>query len=166
MENKNNSAGRPKKFSTVAELEKKINYYFKEKENAKKKILNIKTGKEYTIKEQAPIHITGLCDYLGISNETLNQYEKKEGFSEPITRAKLKCEAYLVDQCICGNKGNKADFVLKNNYSDRWKEKVDVNNTGDIGVTLQDRALSEVDALIRQVITQTENGDVPNTGKG
>ena len=56
---------------------------------------------------------------MGISNQELDEYQKKEEFSELIRRAKKKCEAYLVDQCV---RLHKADFILKNNFPASWQD--------------------------------------------
>ena len=46
----------------------------------------------------------------------------KEEFAELIRRAKKKCEAYLVDQCV---RLHKADFILKNNFPSSWQDSAD-----------------------------------------
>lgn len=118
--------GRPRKFKSVEEMQEKIDAYFYEKENRMVDFL-LKTGDMIQVKKPAPIHITGLCDYLEICNNTLNEYQALEEFSSSITRAKKRCEAYAVDQCFEGEKGNKADFVLKNNFRESWREERNVN---------------------------------------
>lgn len=130
-----NLGGRPVAFKTPQEMIDKMEQYFEEQSKFEF-IYYDKLGNEKKRKLQAPIHIAGLCAFLGITNETLNQYAKKKGFSESISRAKKICEAYLVDQCIIGQKGNKADFVLKNNYPLDWKEKVESEVSGKDGVPL------------------------------
>ena len=60
-----------------------------------------------------------MCDYLGISNNELDEYQQKPEFHELIRKAKKKCEAYLVDQCV---KLHKADFILKNNFPATWQD--------------------------------------------
>lgn len=121
---------RPVKFKTPEEMQELIDNYFETCDNRKKEIVT-KQGEVITVKMPAPYHITGLCLHLDITNETLNQYQLKDRFSEPITRAKKKCEAYAVDQLFEGNKGNKADFVLTNNFN--WKNKTEnINNNLDI----------------------------------
>ena len=110
----------PVKYSSVSSMERKIEKYFTERANFKSEIYSPKKGDVIEISEQAPLHLTGLCDYLGISNQELDEYQKKEEFSELIRRAKKKCEAYLVDQCV---RLHKADFILKNNVTMICAEK-------------------------------------------
>ena len=106
-------------YKTVTEMEAKIEAYFLERASYKTEIYSPKKGEVIEITEQAPLHLTGLCDYLGISSEDLDSYQKLPEFTELIKRAKKKCEAYLVDQCV---KLHKADFILKNNFSASWQE--------------------------------------------
>ncbi len=113
----------PVKYSTVAQMEQKIENYFAERANYKSEVYNAKKGEITLISEQAPLHLTGLCDYLGISQSDLDEYQKNPDFAELIRRAKKKCEAYLVDQCV---RLHKADFILKNNFPASWQDSPDV----------------------------------------
>lgn len=107
------------KYSSVPSMERKIEKYFAERANHKTEIYNAKKGEIIEICEQAPLHLTGLCDYLGISNKELDEYQQNPEFYELIRKAKKKCEAYLVDQCV---KLHKADFILKNNFPATWQD--------------------------------------------
>ncbi len=107
------------KYSTVSSMERKIEKYFAERAQHKTEIYSPKKGEVIEVCEQAPLHLTGLCDYLGISNRELDDYQQKPEFNELIRRAKKKCEAYLVDQCV---KLHKADFILKNNFPSTWQD--------------------------------------------
>ena len=109
----------PVTYSCVQDMEQKIEQYFSERANFKTEVFNSKKGELIEITEQAPLHLTGLCDYLGISQDELENYQKKSEFSELIRRAKKKCEAYLVDQCV---RLHKADFILKNNFPLSWQD--------------------------------------------
>ena len=99
-------------YAAVADMERRIEQYFAARANSTTEIYSPKKGEVVEVCEQAPLHLTGLCDYLEISAEELDAYQQKPEFAELIRRAKKKCEAYLVDQCV---KLHKADFVLKNN---------------------------------------------------
>ncbi len=109
----------PVKYPSVSAMENKIECYFAERANFKSEIYSPKKGEIIEIIEQAPLHLTGLCDYLGISNRELDSYQQIPEFSELIRRAKKKCEAYLVDQCV---RLHKADFILKNNFPTSWQD--------------------------------------------
>lgn len=112
----------PVKYPSVSAMERKIEKYFMERANFKSEIYSPKKGDIIEISEQAPLHLTGLCDYLGISDHELDEYQRQEEFSELIRRAKKKCEAYLVDQCV---RLHKADFILKNNFPSSWQDSTD-----------------------------------------
>ncbi len=112
----------PVKYSNVSEMERKIEQYFAERADNKVEIFSSKKGEVVEISEQAPLHLTGLCDYLGISQEDLENYQTIPEFAELIRRAKKKCEAYLVDQCV---RLHKADFILKNNFPKQWQDNPD-----------------------------------------
>lgn len=112
----------PVTYSCVSEMERKIEQYFAERANYKSEVFSAKKGEIIEVAEQAPLHLTGLCDYLGISQDDLENYQQKPEFAELIRRAKKKCEAYLVDQCV---RLHKADFILKNNFPHQWQESSD-----------------------------------------
>lgn len=112
----------PVRYASVSAMERKIEKYFAERANYKTEVYNAKKGEITEITEQAPLHLTGLCDYLGISSQELDEYQNKPEFAELIRRAKKKCEAYLVDQCV---RLHKADFILKNNFPASWQDNSD-----------------------------------------
>ena len=86
----------PVKYTSVSEMENKIEKYFSERANFKTAVFSPKKGEIVELTEQAPLHLTGLCDYLGISDNDLEGYQHNPEFSELIRRAKKKSEAYLV----------------------------------------------------------------------
>lgn len=108
-------AGRPPKFKSVKELQKKIDAYFVRCE-----------------KEDEPLMITGLALALDTTRDTLMDYEGKDEFSDTIKKAKLKIEhAYELRNIKRGNAGD--IFALKNFG---WKDKTesDVTLGGSINV--------------------------------
>jgi DNA-binding transcriptional regulator YiaG len=112
------------KYASVAAMERKIEKYFAERAAFATEVYSSKKGEVVEVREQAPLHLTGLCDYLGISKQTLDEYQQKPEFAELIRKAKKKCEAYLVDQCV---RLHKADFVLKNDFPSAWQESSETN---------------------------------------
>lgn len=116
------SMASPVKYSCASEMERRIEQYFSERANYKTEVFSAKKGDIVEVVEQAPLHLTGLCDYLEISQDDLEKYQEQEEFYELIRRAKKKCEAYLVDQCV---RLHKADFILKNNFPAQWQESTD-----------------------------------------
>ena len=116
-------------YAAVADMERRIEQYFAARANSTTEIYSPKKGEVVEVCEQAPLHLTGLCDYLEISAEELDAYQQKPEFAELIRRAKKKCEAYLVDQCV---KLHKADFVLKNNFPSVWQESPETTLSEDL----------------------------------
>lgn len=107
--------GRPLKFKSVKELQKKIDAYF----------ASCKKDKE-------PLTITGLALALDTSRETLMEYGEREEFVDTIKKAKLKIEhAYELRNIKRGKAGD--IFALKNFG---WKDKTesDVTLGGSINV--------------------------------
>lgn len=138
--------GRPLKFESVEELDKKIDAYFADcdphveevtewvsartKDGRKKKDEN---GLDYLIEvthkvmtKQKPYTITGLALYLDTSRETLLQYKEREEFVDSIKKAKDRCHNYVEDSLLTSNPTG-AIFNLKNNYG--WKDKTETDLT-------------------------------------
>lgn len=99
-------------FETVEALQKKIDEYFAE--GVKKKKITIgKPPNTQVIEIQIPT-ITGLCIYCGFeSRQSFYDYEKKEGFSYTIKRARLFIENEYEELLQSGNTTG-AIFALKN----------------------------------------------------
>lgn len=124
-----NIGGRPPIFETVEELTEKINEYF----NTGVKIRNIILGKspnQYEVKVPVPT-ITGLCNYIGFeSRQSFYDYEKRDGFSYTIKRARLFIEQEYEEQLTQGNTIG-AIFALKNMG---WKDKTETEFSGGFEV--------------------------------
>lgn len=99
--------GRPLKFQSVEELQKKIDEYF---------LIT-------PIDEQM---ITGLALHLDTSRETLLDYQKRDSFSDTIKKAKLRIEHAYEKRGL--KVGNAFDiFRLKNmGWTDRQEQDVRV----------------------------------------
>jgi len=146
-----NLGGRPLKFKDEKELSQKIDAYFNRcdphVEHATEwldardkggKLLNDDNGLHYLTEvthtimtKQIPYTITGLALALDTSRETLLDYEDRDGFSDTIKKAKLRCEQYN-EQMLFSTTPTGTIFNLKNNYG--WKDKTEVDNTlhGDV----------------------------------
>lgn len=106
-------AGQPPKFKTVEELDKKIQAYFAECEEKEK-----------------PYTISGLALALDVDRKTIVNYSNKEQFFPTIKKARAKCENYAEEQLFVGRNTAGIIFNLKNNYS--WKDQQDVNLGGQV----------------------------------
>ena len=56
-------------YAAVADMERRIEQYFAARANSTTEIYSPKKGEVVEVCEQAPLHLTGLCDYLEISAE-------------------------------------------------------------------------------------------------
>lgn len=99
-------AGRPKKYTDVEVMQKKIDAYFQECDEK---------GKPYII--------TGLALALDMSRQDLINYSKDAVFFDTIKKAKQKCEAYAEEQLYLGKNTAGIIFNMKNNYN--WKDKTE-----------------------------------------
>lgn len=124
--------GRPKAFNSAEEMVDKMHEYLASREQ---RVVEVKTSagvQELT--DPAPITVESFCVFAGITKTTFYAYGKKTKYKAIINQFKQIVESYFVDQCVEGKPGNKADFVLKNGFADEWKDKKDLDITGD-GVT-------------------------------
>lgn len=111
-----NNVGRPKAYTEVDEMNKKINEYF-----------------EFCDRSNEPYTVTGLCLALGICRDTLLEYSKNSEFSDTIKKAKMRVENYLEKHLITDSSTTGIIFNLKNNFG--WKDKQENVN---IGVSYED----------------------------
>ena len=108
------------KYKTAEELQNTIEEYF---------LLCNQGDRPYTI--------SGLALYLGLSTETLRQYEKKYGnteYAEIIKVAKQRVEEYAERSLYDSRKSSGAKFVLENNF--KWANKNEVTET--VNIKLED----------------------------
>ena len=121
---KKNKGGRPLKFQSVEELQKKIDKYFET--TGYTTITIIKDGKEVKKSKYIPSTVTGLAVALDVDRDTLIRYGKKEEFYGTIKTAKIKCENALYQGGLTGDLNTAVViFGLKNNYG--WEDKVEQN---------------------------------------
>lgn len=79
--------------------------------------------------EDIPMTWTGLALALGFSSrESINIYEKYDGFSYAVKRAKLYVENHY-EQRLSGNSPTGAIFALKNMG---WSDRQEVEHSGSI----------------------------------
>ena len=113
--------GRPPKYANVAEIEEKIEAYFRKCEG---ELLKDENGNPITDKfgrpvilGQKPPTITGLALALGFtSRQALLNYQAKTDFVDAITRAKARVEQYTEERLFDRDGANGAQFSLRNNF--------------------------------------------------
>jgi hypothetical protein len=112
MEKEVNKGGRPPIYKDAEELATKIDEYFKEGVKTKSVIVGKGDNKE-VVEMEVPT-ITGLCLYCGFaSRQSFYDYEKEDGFSYIIKKARLFIETHYEELLQVGNTTG-AIFALKN----------------------------------------------------
>ena len=126
--------GRPPKYKTKEEIEKKIEEYFRECEGMPmlddegKQIVN-KYGYPCYIKPPKPPTVTGLALALGFTSRLdLLRYQGKKEFCNTITRAKSRVEEYAESRLFDRDGSNGAQFSLRNNFQG-WNSEKDESET-------------------------------------
>lgn len=114
-------AGRPPRYRSRAELEKRIEDYFESikgeplRDDDGKYVLD-KRGQVVMIGERPPT-VTGLALALGFATRrSLMDYEAKPQFAEAITRAKSRIEMYAEERLYDRDGCMGARFNLRNNF--------------------------------------------------
>lgn len=106
-------AGRPLKFTSVEDMQNKIDAYFR-----------------YCDENDKPYTISGLALALDTCRDTLLEYQGKEEFSDTINKAKQKVHVFVEERLFGSNVAGPI-FNLKNNFG--WKDKTDHELTGEGG---------------------------------
>lgn len=119
-----NTGGRPPKFESVEDLEKKIDEYFDS--------CTIKTdGIGTVISYGDTLTITGLAFHLGFeSRQSFYDYEQKQEFSYTIKRARLRVEMFY-ERRLTGTSPTGAIFALKNFG---WKDSQEITHNLPKGI--------------------------------
>lgn len=139
--------GRPKKYANKEDLENKINSYFDWCDSQKQELYNDKGQITKVISK--PYTVSGLCLYLGITRETLNQYEDNNDYSDTIKRAKMRIENDVEEGIMTGRINTISGiFNLKNNFG--WKDKQEIQQevNGAVGLNI---------IIGNQVVNKEEN---------
>jgi hypothetical protein len=171
------------KYQTILELQEWIDMYFNEckanrsKDEFKRMLLSmgnsegadagkLKIMEKIEKLEEGPgftedIHptVSGLAIYLGLSRRTLINYEGREEFFPTIEGAKARVESYL-DQRTYHPNNNGVQFNLKNNF--KWKDKQEVEHTGDIG---NNGGICRATEILAGFISSRQNDNDEGTGK-
>jgi D-Tyr-tRNAtyr deacylase len=142
--NDKNLGGQKPFFENAETLQEKINEYFND--GVKKRTVIVGKG-EFKEAIELPVPtITGLCYFLGFeSRQSFYDYEKREGFSYTIKRARLFIEQEYEEHLQVGNTTG-AIFALKNMG---WIDKTQTDVTSG-GEKIQQPALdkTQIDKLI------------------
>ena len=111
--------GRHLKYKTTEELQSAINYYFRRCDSNQEEFIS-KDGETFTKTVPVPYTVEGICEVLGITRQTLLNYEKAEGyevFFDTIEKAKAKVLTNTMERALSGKNNPAVDiFSLVNNY--------------------------------------------------
>ncbi|MGQ2883143.1 terminase small subunit (plasmid) [Campylobacter coli] len=111
---------------TKEELVSKIESYFNER-------VVLKETKESVI--FAPKTKVGLAVYLGITMQTLGEWEKDKDFGEIVSQAKQKCEMDILNHSLIGTYTPSVSmFLLKNQHGYVDKQEVVSDNIQKIEI--------------------------------
>ncbi|EAB5352120.1 hypothetical protein D6M39_07915 [Campylobacter jejuni] len=114
------------KSMTKEELVSKIESYFNER-------VILKETKESII--FAPKTKVGLAVYLGITIQTLGEWEKDKDFGEIVSQAKQKCEMDILNHSLIGTYTPSVSmFLLKNQHGYVDKQEVVSDNVQKIEI--------------------------------
>ncbi|ECR2110501.1 DNA-packaging protein [Campylobacter jejuni] len=114
------------KSMTKEELVSKIENYFNER-------VVLKETKESII--FAPKTKVGLAVYLGITIQTLGEWEKDKDFGEIVSQAKQKCEMDILNHSLIGTYTPSVSmFLLKNQHGYVDKQEVVSDNVQKIEI--------------------------------
>ncbi|EAJ9790910.1 hypothetical protein RC944_001533 [Campylobacter coli] len=114
------------KSMTKEELVSKIESYFNER-------VVLKETKESVI--FAPKTKVGLAVYLGITMQTLGEWEKDKDFGEIVSQAKQKCEMDILNHSLIGTYTPSVSmFLLKNQHGYVDKQEVLSDNVQKIEI--------------------------------
>ncbi|EBF5653829.1 hypothetical protein L7D73_001768 [Campylobacter jejuni] len=114
------------KSMTKEELVLKIESYFNER-------VVLKETKESII--FAPKTKVGLAVYLGITIQTLGEWEKDKDFGEIVSQAKQKCEMDILNHSLIGTYTPSVSmFLLKNQHGYVDKQEVVSDNVQKIEI--------------------------------
>ncbi|HED0422046.1 TPA: hypothetical protein R4N04_000809 [Campylobacter jejuni] len=114
------------KSMTKEELVSKIESYFNER-------VVLKETKESII--FAPKTKVGLAVYLGITIQTLGEWEKDKDFGEIVSQAKQKCEMHILNHSLIGTYTPSVSmFLLKNQHGYVDKQEVVSDNVQKIEI--------------------------------
>jgi len=118
-EKKKNKGGRPKKFQSVEELDKKIEEFF-----------------EFCKTENKSVTITRLARFLEVNRRTILRWKDDE-LCPSVKKALAACEEYAEDRLFSSQQCTGAIFTLKNNYG--WRDVKEEEGVQNITIQIIDR---------------------------
>lgn len=132
--------GRPRKFTSVEQMQTAIDAYFALCDIRTRQVVtgSPNNRRVETVMCPTPYTIQGLTVALGLTRDTLCEYESRPEFSDTVKDAKSKCEANKVLHMLDGDGyGPGYIFDLKNNHG--WKDQQQIEHSGAVHVHFDKR---------------------------
>ena len=147
-----------RKYNNVEQLVDRIDDYFKSiTKLVETDVVNQNDECYTTVSFLERPSIFRLCRHCNITNETLLQYHKLEGFTEAINYAKKVIEEFHVDMLADKNKATAGVmFQLKNNFG--WKDATQIEQTNknlNVDVDLRTKTPAQIEEMIRDLRNKT-----------
>ena len=148
------AGGRPRKWTSVAEMQKAIDAYFAACDAHMSPFVT-KIGTVVDVSDPTPYTMTGLAETIGISRKRLKDYEGRdddygEEFRPTIARAREMVERDSEERLQRGKGSDRGImFSLKNNYG--WRDTQEIEHRGGIGIEISDRGRSLIDRLTQRL---------------
>ena len=132
MDKNRKKMGRPRKSDnwTAALLNERAKKYFDKCDSRTKMVPVAKVGM-VEVSDPAPYSIEGLCDYLDIARHEFYAWRKRsDALGLRAQKIHNKITANRITGALDGTQNSAfAQFLLKNNNPDDYREKVEVENT-------------------------------------
>lgn len=128
-----NNGGRPPKYESAEELQKRIEQYFDSLLPEPRDDYQSNDGEEIEAQQPSatPPTITGLALFLGFCDkQSLYDYKKKEEFSFPVKRALSVIENHY-EMSLNNKTPTGSIFALKNM---QWSDKTEVEHSGEVAM--------------------------------
>jgi hypothetical protein len=137
------AGGRPLKFQSVEELQKKIDEYFESCDNRTRPYVT-KDGDVIQVPDPRPYTISGLALALDTTRRTLLDYEQRDDeFSHTIRKAKARIESFVEESLWTPKIAAGVMFNLKNNFG--WVDKQEVDQNAKVDATLKVQLEGDLD---------------------
>lgn len=149
-ETKKARIGRPPKYSDPAEMQAVIDQYFRDCAGtpligADGEVIRDKYG-EIVMANARPPTVTGLALALGFTGrQALMDYQARKSFSDTVTRAKSRIEAYAEERLYDRDGQRGAEFSLKYNFKWAQEDKTALTDEGATGVVMLPVIMSQAD---------------------
>ena len=126
---KPNPPGRPPRYSTPEGMQPTIDDYFEMCDKGRIEERFNKRNEKETVIAKIPYTVAGLAYHLGFSSrETIWDYGQRKGFTNTISRAKLRIERQRWEQSLAGTIDSKmAQFDFVNNFGYVYQPDVQIS---------------------------------------